>query len=215
MPISAIAPTMSSAAAETSAITASPNARFFARDTSLGDKPVLMVLSSLEVVLVTVSKACCAACPAFALSFKASSFLRVRMKPPAIIKAPATTSIISTPDQSPVRIASMKPLRLSTIRVAPEIIKPIPPSWVLPVSRPKPLRNKPRFFTKNNALSQFIPLFTMSLIAETIPESPEITSIAPAILILPNRRNAAPRASAKPLISLVTLVKLGPFAMMS
>ena len=33
--------------------------------------------------------------------------------------------------------------------------------------------------------------------------------------MLPNRRNAAPRASAKPLISLVTLVKFAPFSMMS
>ena len=64
-------------------------------------------------------------------------------------------------------------------------------------------------------MSQFTPLSTMSLIAETIPVSPEITNIAPAILILPKSRNAAPRASAKPLMSLVTLVKLGPFAMMS
>ena len=61
MPIKAIAPTMSNAAAATSPITTSPSPRFFAKEVSFGDNPVLIVVSSWEVVSVTVSKACFAA----------------------------------------------------------------------------------------------------------------------------------------------------------
>ena len=104
-PRMAIVPAMMIAAAETSAIIITAAPKFFAREVSLGDSPVLTVVSRVPMVLETVVIAV-VAFPRLEIPFSLENTSRATTRPPMTSTALIIIVTLSTPLQSPCLMAS-------------------------------------------------------------------------------------------------------------
>ena len=178
LPRRMIAPVINSAAAVTSTTMSNPNPRFFARDVRLGESLVLTVVSNVLVTSVTDSNASLVLLtPLTPLILEKRS--NATTKPPSISTIPMTKAILSTPLQSPVRIASTM-LSISPRIVAKPWITTAPAdSLMLSVKIPTAIATLERPLIAVAALSQLTPFSVISLIAMQISPRPWMNFNAP------------------------------------